>query len=162
MRTGVHVAKTDDRALGLKPRLADARRPVGLQHQPHGTGRYAVDQLIKQRLGLDAQLLGPLHLAQAEFLLKPADHPEAAINHHLGIEVIRNRRRVWRDQRDGFQVRATRGVDGRRSAIGQTGRARLDTAGTKYLTGLVGTGGNQRQAFGNPGMAAGGCRDMAE
>ena len=162
MRAGVHVTKADDRAFGLQPRFADARRPVGLQHQAHRAGRHAVDQLIEQRLGLYAKLLGALHLTQAKLLLKPTDHPETAINHHLGVEVIGNRRRVWRNQRNGFQVITASGVDRRRSAIGQARRARLHATGAEHLTGLVGTRCNQRQAFRNPGMSAGSSRDVAE
>ncbi|MDT4821378.1 hypothetical protein FQZ97_545560 [compost metagenome] len=162
MRAGVHVAETDDRALGFQPRLADARRPVGLQHQPHGTGWHRLHQLVEQLFRLDAQLPGALHLAQAELALEPADHPEAAVDHHLGVEATGDRRRIGRDQRDGLQVAAAGGVDGRRGAVGQAGHVRLDGAGAEHFAGLVGTRGDQRQPLGNAGVPAGLGADAAE
>ena len=38
----------------------------------------------------------------------------------------------------------------------------VDPASAEHLARFVGTGGNQRQPFGNPGMAAGRRRDMAQ
>ena len=162
MRPGVHIAKTDDRALGLQARLADTRRPIRLQHQPHGPGWHAVNQLIKQRLRLNAQRIGPLRLTQAELLLEPANHPEAAINHHLSIEMIGNSRGVRRNQRHGFQIAAAGGVDRCCGAIRQTGSGRLNAARAEHFAGFVRTRRNQRQPFGNTGMTTGFGADMAE
>ena len=162
VRAGMHVAEADDRALGLQPRLADARRPERLQHQAHGARRHALHQFVEQGLGLHPQLQAALALDVAELLLEPADHPEAAKHHDLGVVVVGNRRRVRRDQRDGLQVLGPRGVDGRRGAVGQAGRTRLHAAGADHLAGLVRGGGDQRQALGNAGMSTGLGADRAD
>ncbi|MNJ26562.1 hypothetical protein D3C77_210500 [compost metagenome] len=162
MCAGMHVTKADHRALGFHARLTNPRRPVRLQHQPHGAGRHRIDQGVEQLLWLQPLLLGLLHFAQAELVLEPADHPVATVDHHFAVVLIRYRRRIRRNQRDNFEITRTRHGDGRGGAIGQAHRGRIDHAGAEHFTGLVGTRSNQRHAFGNAGMPARLGADMAQ
>ncbi|MNF57052.1 hypothetical protein D3C84_385640 [compost metagenome] len=162
VRAGMHVAEADHRALGFHTRIADTGRPVGLQHQPHGARRHGVDQRIEELLGLHTLGFGLLHFPQAELVLEPADHPVAAINHHLAVVLIRHRGRVRRNQRDDFQVARPGAGDRRRGAVGKAHGAWVDDAGTHDFAGLVGTRGDQRQPLGNAGVAAGLGADVAE
>src|SRR5690606_41316199 len=83
MRAGVDITKTNNSALGLRPRISYARRPVRLHSEPHGARWYLADQLIEQDLGLDASPASNQLRTQPEFVLAPAHHPKAAVNHHL-------------------------------------------------------------------------------
>src|SRR5690606_8952460 len=137
MRAGVDITKTNNSALGLRPRISYARRPVRLQGEPHGARWYLADQLIEQDLGLDATLASNPLLAQPEFFLEPAHHPEAPVNHHLRAIRPRNSRWVRRQTRNRLNITTVRGVDGGGGAITHAGDVRRVAARAQNFTGLI-------------------------
>ncbi len=145
------VAEADDRALGLRPRDPDARRPVRLEGQAHRPGRDRSDELVEQDLGLDPLGRGASHLAVAELPLEPLHHPVAA--HDLDLEAVRagDGGRVGRDHRDGLDIPSLGRVEGGGRAVRQRPDVRLERAGSEDLAGLVGGRRDDRQADRDPG-----------
>ena len=148
----VHIAKTDDGALGLGTGNLDAGVPEGLQHQALRARRHGVDQFVKQGFRRDAAPLGNLLFVQAKLLLEPAHHPEAPRDLDFGVVVLRYGGLVRRNKRRGFQVAWCGGVDSGGCAVGQAGNFRRQATRANHLAGFVRSAGNDRRAFRNSGV----------
>jgi hypothetical protein len=68
MRPVVHVAKTDHSPLGLRSGHFNARRPVGLENQSHGTGRHVMQEFFNKRFDFNTLLPGHLLLHMSKLL----------------------------------------------------------------------------------------------
>ena len=144
------------------PGHADAGRPVRLEDEAHRARRRLGQQLVEQRLGLDAGLGCRGHLLRPELALEPLDHPVAAIDLDLEAVGVGDRRRVGRHDRDDLDVPPVGRVDRCRRAQRDRADGRLDGARSEHLARLVARGRDERQAGGDPGRLRGGLRDDAE
>ena len=104
MSAGVHIAKTDDGALGLRSGNLDAWVPEWLQHQALRARRHGIDQFVKHGFRRDAALLRNLFFMQAKLLLEPAYHPEPPGDLDFSVVVLGNGCLVGRNEGRGFKI----------------------------------------------------------
>ena len=79
---------------------------------------------------------------QSKLLFKPADHPIAALHHHLYIECIGDNTRVGGVKRNGFEVLVAGNIKGCSSAVAKAAGLVIEAAGAQYFAGFVGTAGD--------------------
>ena len=133
----MHIPKADYGALGFGSGCFHPGCPIGLEHQSHGPRGYLIDEFIEKFFRGESLLGGLPFFEMAEFLLEPVDHPVSAKYLDFDGMVTGDGRRIWRNQRYGFDIFFMGNVDRGGCAVAQTTDIGPETSGANNLTGFV-------------------------
>lgn len=74
-----------------------------------------------------------------KLMFEPTYHPKTAVDLQFQAVSIRDGSRVGGDQWDEFDIFAVGGIDRSGRPVAEAGNMRLQTAGTDYLAGFIGS-----------------------